>query len=185
MKWIEMLLIYFYTLNSLFTRFFFTRFRNNTVKNFLEKKLLIRIILLFSTCTSLARQFSWRKFWLLVFGYSKTKYITGLQLASELENHFLVHDPDVERSTKFKRDLSSCMARYQELYNDLTKTKTQKLITEFFAQNNKSPEVSSDESDIVVFIIYLGTYLLFSHLDCIFFYTVFFLHGLIRNVSTV
>lgn len=86
----------------------------------------------------------------------------GLQLASELENHFLTHDPDVERSTQFKRDLSSCIARYQELYNGLTKTATQRLITEFFAQNNKSSEMperlenidddgmSTDDSDLVV-----------------------------------
>ncbi|GFV77527.1 hypothetical protein TNCV_1070561 [Trichonephila clavipes] len=41
------------------------------------------------------------------------------------------HDPNEERDEKFQRDLKSLMSSYGELYNNLSKSQTQQLTTEF------------------------------------------------------
>ena len=59
---------------------------------------------------------------------------------------------------QFQRDLTACMTRYQESYKELTKTKSQRSITEFMFKTsepvnlvrNTSPlNISSDEGDFV------------------------------------
>ena len=84
--------------------------------------------------------------------------LEGLQLANKLGNHFLTNDHNVERAVQFQRDLTACMAHYQESYKELTKTKSQQSITEFMFKTsepvnlvrNTSPlNISSDESDFV------------------------------------
>ncbi|GFU04601.1 tigger transposable element-derived protein 1 [Trichonephila clavipes] len=40
----------------------------------------------------------------------------GLQLCSKLENHFLLNDPNSERTSKLQRELQNCMSGYRELY---------------------------------------------------------------------
>lgn len=90
----------------------------------------------------------------------------GLLLANQLENHFLFNDPVVERATQFKRELTSCMALYQELYNEVCETATQCLTTEkngtFLPKNsvnfskdiqldcNVNESMSSDNSDFLI-----------------------------------
>lgn len=39
----------------------------------------------------------------------------GLEIAEQLENHFVQHDPYVERAVSFRNDLKYCLARYKEL----------------------------------------------------------------------
>ncbi|GFU17057.1 hypothetical protein TNCV_2480001 [Trichonephila clavipes] len=39
-----------------------------------------------------------------------------LQLCSKLENHFLINDPNSERTSKLQRELQNCMSGYHELY---------------------------------------------------------------------
>lgn len=46
----------------------------------------------------------------------------GLQLCSQLENHFLVNDVNFERASKFQRELKNCIYEYRELYNTLLKS---------------------------------------------------------------
>jgi hypothetical protein len=100
-----------------------------------------------------------------VIPLSASTILEGLQLANKLGNHFLTNDDNVERAVQFQRDLKMIMARYEESYKELTKTKSQRLITEFafktsetretqdvnFIQDtlvDKSPlNISSDESD--------------------------------------
>ena len=84
--------------------------------------------------------------------------LEGLQLANKPGNHFLTNGHNAERTVQFQRDLTACMARYQESYKELTKTKSQRSITEFMFKTcepvnlvrNTSPlNISSDESDFV------------------------------------
>ncbi|GFV42594.1 hypothetical protein TNCV_1315991 [Trichonephila clavipes] len=43
----------------------------------------------------------------------------GLQLCSNLENHFLINDPNSERASKLQRELQNCMSGYRELYKKI------------------------------------------------------------------
>ena len=54
----------------------------------------------------------------------------GLQICSQLENHFLEVDTDCERALKFQRELQLCISSYRELYKELAKS-TQTLITDY------------------------------------------------------
>ena len=64
----------------------------------------------------------------------------GLQFATRMEQHFLTHDPDVERALKFQRDLQICTARYQETYKQLAKQKTQQRITDYLIIRNSTTQ---------------------------------------------
>ncbi|XP_039962466.1 tigger transposable element-derived protein 1-like [Bactrocera tryoni] len=86
----------------------------------------------------------------------------GLDLATKLGSHFEQHDHDEERAAKFQRELKSLMASYREVYNGLTRNKTQSKITDFVQKSTDVPTQSarndndqqnhsSDGSDIVVF----------------------------------
>ena len=61
-------------------------------------------------------------------------------VATRLEQHFLTHDPDVERALKFQRDLQICTAGYQERYKQLAKQKTQKRITDYLIMRNSTTQ---------------------------------------------
>lgn len=70
----------------------------------------------------------------------------GFQLANALENHFLTHDHLSERAAQFKQELTSCMARYRELYNELSKPPPQPFLTIFIKEPKSvaSPETSAN-----------------------------------------
>ncbi|UYV71214.1 hypothetical protein LAZ67_8002211 [Cordylochernes scorpioides] len=55
----------------------------------------------------------------------------GLALGRKLGNHFMQNDTNVERASRFKRDINRCLAQYEEVYKDLTKNSKQLLITDF------------------------------------------------------
>ena len=46
----------------------------------------------------------------------------GLQIFSQLENHFLAVDTDCERALKFQRELQLCISSYREFYKELAKS---------------------------------------------------------------
>ncbi|GFY71077.1 tigger transposable element-derived protein 1 [Trichonephila inaurata madagascariensis] len=73
----------------------------------------------------------------------------GLELSSNLDNHFVKHDPNEERAGNFHRDLKSLMSSYREIYNGLAKTQTQRLITEFVL---KSTETSAPREASLHFV---------------------------------
>ena len=86
----------------------------------------------------------------------------GLDLATKLGSHFEQHDHDEERAAKFQRELKLLMASYREVYNGLTRNKTQSKITDFVQKSTDVPTQSarndndqqnhsSDGSDIIVF----------------------------------
>ena len=52
-----------------------------------------------------------------------------------MKQHFLIHDPNLERALKFQRDLQICMAGYQEMYNKTCETKNTEADNRFL--NNK------------------------------------------------
>ncbi|GFS71412.1 hypothetical protein TNCV_5051191 [Trichonephila clavipes] len=47
----------------------------------------------------------------------------GLKFAGSMEEHFLTHDPDIERALKFRCNHKFCVAGYQELYKQLEEKK--------------------------------------------------------------
>lgn len=73
----------------------------------------------------------------------------GLDLAKKLELLFLDADPCAERSRKFKRELQNCLSPYQEIYNNLERTRKQGKITDFFkvSTGEKNSNVSSEGTD--------------------------------------
>ena len=49
----------------------------------------------------------------------------GLNLAKELEFHFIQTDRSTVRSAKFKRKLKNCLAPYRELFGATTENQTE------------------------------------------------------------
>lgn len=70
----------------------------------------------------------------------------GLKFATSMEQHFLAHDPDMERALKFQRNLQFCVAGYRELYKQLEKPKKQQLITDFMPSTNPTEAINDDRS---------------------------------------
>lgn len=65
-------------------------------------------------------------------GLSASLIQNGLNIAMELENHFLNFDPNTERSARFQRQLNEAVECYRELYEEVKEKKTQRLMTDFF-----------------------------------------------------
>lgn len=82
--------------------------------------------------------------------------IDGLQMANKLAEHFLANDHINERAVKFQSDLQSCMARYKELYKEISKVGSQRSIAEFAVKIIKPVEpenadvlsICSDETNV-------------------------------------
>ena len=55
----------------------------------------------------------------------------GLAIGKKLGNYFQQHDPNVERALRFQRAINESLNQYEEVYKDLTKNKSQLLITDF------------------------------------------------------
>ena len=85
----------------------------------------------------------------------------GLEFGRKMGNHFLQIDPNIERAVQFQRELNRVVAKYEEIYKDLTKNQTQLRITDFMTKTRSEtitnrpiidPEttqnISSDESEI-------------------------------------
>lgn len=75
--------------------------------------------------------------------------IKGLKLANKLCNHFIKYDPDEEQAGKFQCELNLVMASYRELHKSLTKTGTQRLITEFISKTSETLAPQDTSSNFV------------------------------------
>ncbi|GFT02826.1 tigger transposable element-derived protein 1 [Nephila pilipes] len=88
----------------------------------------------------------------------------GLEQGRKLVNYFQQNDPHLDRALRFQRNMNECLNEYEELYNVLTKNKSQSLITNFISMSGRneinpnrsttetaSNEIilSSDESEII------------------------------------
>ncbi|GFU01250.1 tigger transposable element-derived protein 1 [Nephila pilipes] len=88
----------------------------------------------------------------------------GLEQGRKLVNYFQQNDPHLDRALRFQRNMNECLNEYEELYNVLTKNKSQSLITNFISisrRNEINPNrsttetasneiiLSSDESEII------------------------------------
>jgi len=69
----------------------------------------------------------------------------GLDLAAQLELHFLNEDPSTERSTKFMRELQKCLVPYNEIYKDLAAKSKQSKITDFMQKVEIRAQAESSE----------------------------------------
>ena len=76
-------------------------------------------------------------------GLVLTEYLIrkGLKYTTSLEQHFLAHDPDIDRVLQFQSKLKSCVAGYQELSIQLEKPKKKKTTSLNRLYNKTSKEV--------------------------------------------
>ena len=82
------------------------------------------------------------------------KIYAGLQLCHKLECHFLAIDANSERTSKFQKELQSCISGYRDIYKRQVKQQSsEKVITDYMLTEKKSilnecqVVSSSDESD--------------------------------------
>ncbi|GFS38285.1 tigger transposable element-derived protein 1 [Nephila pilipes] len=59
----------------------------------------------------------------------------GLEQGRKLVNYFQQNDPHLDRALRFQRNMNECLNEYEELYNVLTKNKSQSLITNFISMS--------------------------------------------------
>lgn len=76
--------------------------------------------------------------------------LEGLQMANKLEDHFLTNNHIIERAVKFQSDLQSCIARYKELYKELSKVGSQRTIPEFAIKINKPVSEAVSDSQLPI-----------------------------------
>ncbi|CAK9822349.1 Tigger transposable element-derived protein 1 [Anthophora retusa] len=79
--------------------------------------------------------------------------LEGINLAEQLEFHFLSTDPSGERSARFRRELHKCLTPYYEIYNDLSRKRKQTKITDFLEkaeQRNRDVEEESSEVEEIL-----------------------------------
>ncbi|GFT13151.1 tigger transposable element-derived protein 1 [Nephila pilipes] len=69
----------------------------------------------------------------------------GLEQGRKLVNYFQQNDPHLDRALRFQRNMNECLNEYEELYNVLTKNKSQSLITNFISMSRRN-EINPNRS---------------------------------------
>ncbi|GFQ66191.1 hypothetical protein TNCT_553191 [Trichonephila clavata] len=73
----------------------------------------------------------------------------GLELGRKLVNYFQQNDPHLDRALRLQRNITESLNEYEEVYNVLSKNKSQSLITNFISmsrRNEINPNMSTTET---------------------------------------